>query len=99
MRKGRRISCGGFRVVYRTNTLTHSRLGLAVSRKFGNAVQRNRFKRQMREVFRRHAIYSMNIDLLIIPTAHATQIHHVADDFLRAINSIRQQSVDVEKSR
>jgi len=92
MRKGRRISCGGFRIVYRTNSLTHSRLGLAVSRKFGNAVQRNRFKRQIREVFRRHAAPSMNVDLLVIPTAPATQVNNVTNAFLNAIISIQLQS-------
>lgn len=32
----------------------HSRLGLAVSKRIGSAVVRNRVKRRLREVFRRH---------------------------------------------
>ena len=32
----------------------HSRLGLAVSKRIGSAVVRNRIKRRLREVFRRH---------------------------------------------
>ena len=32
----------------------HSRLGLAVSKRIGSAVLRNRVKRRLREVFRRH---------------------------------------------
>jgi ribonuclease P protein component len=34
------------------NGLEHTRLGLSVSRKVGNAVVRNRWKRVLREVFR-----------------------------------------------
>lgn len=36
------------------NSLEYSRLGVVVSRRVGNAVVRNRWKRRMREVFRRH---------------------------------------------
>lgn len=39
-------------VEFQPNDLGHSCLGIVVTRRFGNAVERNRFKRLVRESFR-----------------------------------------------
>jgi len=50
------------------NQLGWTRCGLSVSRNHGGAVQRNRLKRQLREVFRltRHDL-PVGLDLILIP--------------------------------
>jgi ribonuclease P protein component len=50
------------------NGLTHCRLGLSVSRKYGNAVARNRLRRLYREAFRlsKHELPE-GLDLVLIP--------------------------------
>ncbi|HEV3022482.1 MAG TPA: ribonuclease P protein component [Pirellulales bacterium] len=52
------------------NGLDFPRLGLSVSRKVGGAVQRNRWKRLLREAFRlgRHELPA-GLDLVVVPRA------------------------------
>lgn len=46
----------------------HSRLGITASKRMGNAVQRNRIKRVLKEVFRRHIdIFPKHCDIVVIP--------------------------------
>lgn len=49
-----------------TNGGVVSRLGVAATRKLGDAAERNRVKRLAREVFRRHKIES-GLDIVIVP--------------------------------
>jgi ribonuclease P protein component len=52
------------------NGLDHSRLGLLVGRRHGNAVRRNRIKRVLRECFRLHrGVCAVPCDVVIIPHA------------------------------
>lgn len=48
------------------NTLDIGRLGIAATRKLGGAVERNRAKRLIREVFRRNKIAS-GFDVVVVP--------------------------------
>ena len=50
------------------NDLPYMRLGLAVSRKVGNAVVRNRWKRLIRESFRVHIrLFPEGVDIVVLP--------------------------------
>lgn len=54
-------------LAWRRNNLARARLGLVVSRVFGNSVQRNRFKRRVRDIFRRHRP-EVGVDIVVMPS-------------------------------
>ncbi len=72
------------------NDVGHPRLGLAVSRRVGSAVTRNRIKRSIREAFRHLQIEASNdYDLVVSVSPHrkASQADYVRA-LLKAIEAI-----------
>lgn len=73
--RGLRISDSCMSLISLSNNDFQSRLGLAVSKRCGNSVQRNRLKRRLREAFRMsQAELPTGLDLVIQPRAN-TPIH------------------------
>ena len=67
-RGGKKLHTPGFLVLYKKNRIGNTRLGIAVSKKYGNSVQRNRIKRLLREVFRRNSqLFPQSVDIVFVP--------------------------------
>lgn len=74
---GRRIHTPHFLIVVLPNALQNTRLGITVTKKVGTAVQRNRIKRVVREVFRRNRrLFPASHDLVFIAKRGATEIDY-----------------------
>jgi len=88
---GRRIHLAHLIAVYAAGTGQDSRFGMAVSRKVGNAVVRNRVKRRLREVFRHHQhALSGCWDVVFIarPSAASASAEALERDVLKAVARI-----------
>lgn len=67
-RRGRRLDGRLFQLVVAPNTVGWHRLGLAVSRRLGGAVQRNRARRLLRESFRQwDGAQHPSLDIVVVP--------------------------------
>jgi ribonuclease P protein component len=64
--KGRRLSGRFMTLFLLANRLPESRLGIAATRKIGDAVRRNRAKRLVRELYRRNKV-AAGFDIVVIP--------------------------------
>jgi ribonuclease P protein component len=70
----------------------HSRFGITTSRRFGNAVVRNRMKRLLREFFRTHRMFiAPACDIVVIPRAGADQLTlaQISDELGKALSLVQ----------
>jgi len=95
MKKGRRFSYSNFRCIYIQNNLDHGRIGFAVSRKYGNAVQRQQFKRHWREVFRCHLAKISGLDILIIPMVSFRKDFNIQENAVVLLGKLMQKNLSL----
>jgi ribonuclease P protein component len=78
------------RVHAQANALGYARLGLAVGRRYGNAIQRNRIKRLLREAFRHVRHHLPPADYIIVPVPRREP---TVDQLQTSIRALSEQVV------
>jgi ribonuclease P protein component len=90
-KKGKRYIGKYIVLIYLSNDLNSSRMSAVVSRRHGNAVQRNRLKRRLRALFRRNKnLLSHPMDIILIPRLYCRDASWKAllRDYLAAVRAI-----------
>ncbi|WP_425513825.1 ribonuclease P protein component [Chlamydiifrater volucris] len=74
-----------------------AKLGITVSKKFGKAVERNSFKRKIREAFRysRPSLPPCNIVVMPQSSRVVPSVQSAFDDFLECIPKIKQMNAEL----
>lgn len=93
LRQGRKVVTRYFVFVAVPSQSAHPRLGIVVTKKIGNAVVRNKLKRQIRECFRLHQNVTSNIDVVVIgrKAAVVTETKALVSAYCSGINMLHQR--------
>lgn len=91
--RSRRWQSENFLLLWRPNRTGFSRLGITVTRRVGNAVVRNRIKRQARERFRLHrALRNKGLDMVLIAKQTAGRLSK--PELARELNQLFDRLAD-----
>jgi ribonuclease P protein component len=86
--RGQRVARPSFLLFGLLNDVGHCRLGLTASRKVGNAVARNRVKRVMRDIFRRHR-QDLGVAMDLVVNPHSSMLsrsaQRIEQEFLQSV--------------
>ena len=93
---GTRISTASYRIFYLPNDFGHTRIGIGVGKKNGNAVTRNLLKRQVRAMVAKRNDYSLPVDIIILirPDYSSEKYASNESELFLALNEIRINHIE-----
>jgi ribonuclease P protein component len=94
--KGKRLSIDGLSLFYRKNNGANFRVGLSVSKKLGNAVKRNRLRRQIRSCITKVlGDHAAGYDLVFVARQGLADL--AFDQILKAVTRALQRSAVIDQ--
>jgi ribonuclease P protein component len=91
---GESVRSHGYKAYYLGADLTHSRIGIIISKRHGSAVVRNYEKRIIREFYRLNKADIPPVDIVIIVTSTRGTFSQKESAFKDLVSKIRQQRDD-----
>lgn len=94
-REGRRRASREFTVFFRANGREESRFGWSIKRALGGAVLRNRIRRRLREIIRRHRQeIGKGWDFVIHPRSSVARAEYapLEAELVKLLQSVRKES-------
>lgn len=87
---GKKFSTPHFRIVFRQSEEPHSRFGISIGKKFGNAVQRNKIKRQIRNILRNYKQCKLSFLTIVVvkPVAATLNFIEIKKELACSLNKI-----------
>jgi ribonuclease P protein component len=90
--KGKRLSLDGLSLFYTSNDKAHFRVGISVSKKLANAVQRNKLKRRIRNcVMKTLKDHSLGYDLVFV--ARRELYDAPFEKIMKAVDAVLKRTV------
>jgi ribonuclease P protein component len=94
--KGKRLSIDGLSLFYRKNDGANFRIGLSVGKKLGNAVKRNRLRRQIRSCITKVlGDHAAGYDLVFVARQGLADL--AFDQVLKAVTRALQRSAVIDQ--
>lgn len=81
-------------VIYKlkNNEASHYRIGLSIGKKYGNAVLRNKMKRQIRSILRNNKDLIMNFDYIVVikPASRELEFEDISNNICNLLRKFNQ---------
>jgi ribonuclease P protein component len=84
-KRGKKLETRSLLILVYPGRKGRTRLGIAVSKRFGSSVARNRVKRVVREVFRRNrSLFPKSADVVVVPkrVRHHVEYHGLVEEMM-----------------